>query len=472
MNIIGKFFCKAKGKLFHIFVRRGPFRPLWKRHIERVNKRLSQVRIKVWEDAKKRRFVCKKDIIDAMAVWYQWDKHSGENMKLQDAVKHIKDLAKRETPKWNNRVIVVVEHTTPRVYKIVSALHRQGAHITLVTTPATMENAPNVNEMVESAVDEKRYCGTVEELIYCLMETDASVIHWFTEWHGMLFSWCAIKAKAIINKKIVIERYDILNGLCLKYDGVNERALEIERYVMENADGICNRSFEIPYLKEKLHFDIRGKVILFHDYVNSSVCPPALPEDDDRELSLVYSAGKVLSHSEFPDNPLACFEEFAEMCRKNKCHVHIYTGLENATKNASLIEMEKNNPYIHLHPSVPFSELINELAKYDYEVLPTLPADPKLEMLGSDTKYKLLYAATNKHFDAVDAGIPILAKIPVKMVEMFTEAGFCIPWDVTEYNFDELRRRRYEMRRHVREHRAEWTMDAHMGELIDFYKSL
>lgn len=44
--------------------------------------------------------------------------------------------------------------------------------------------------------------------------------------------------------KFVIDRYDIHNGL---YNGMAEQHLWMERYILENSDGICNRSFIIPF---------------------------------------------------------------------------------------------------------------------------------------------------------------------------------------------------------------------------------
>ncbi len=84
----------------------------------------------------------------------------------------------------------------------------------------------------------------------------------------------------------------------------------------------------------------------------------------------------------------------------------------------------------------------------------------------------MTYATTNKFFDYLDAGLPIVAAGPIKLAEYFEEKGVLLKKTIEEYDFEELRNRKKELKANVSTVRKAMQIENHIDELLEFYKAL
>lgn len=84
------------------------------------------------------------------------------------------------------------------------------------------------------------------------------------------------------------------------------------------------------------------------------------------------------------------------------------------------------------------------------------------------------YGACNKYFDSINAGLPIvgnLLKMQLDEIDYYTPR-MTIRWDVEDYDFDELRCRRRQMKENVMKQREYWLIDNRIDNLIGFYRKV
>ena len=134
--------------------------------------------------------------------------------------------------------------------------------------------------------------------------------------------------------------------------------------------------------------------------------------------------------------------------------------------------MEKRNPFFHFHHPVPSRLLCAELAQYDYGIHPVRADFLQKEVNGYNKKEKLIYGVTNKFFDYIDAGIPIIAASPTLFAKYFESMGALIPWTIEEYNFKELRKNKSMYKKKAESAFTELQIKNHIHKLISFYHSL
>ena len=89
-----------------------------------------------------------------------------------------------------------------------------------------------------------------------------------------------------------------------------------------------------------------------------------------------------------------------------------------------------------------------------------------------EQKKKLYLFNFNHFYDYLDAGIPIIAAVPVMFADFFEKQGVLIKWTLEDYDFNLLRKQRDVLRKNVSKVREELKVDKHIGELIEFYNSI
>jgi hypothetical protein len=116
--------------------------------------------------------------------------------------------------------------------------------------------------------------------------------------------------------------------------------------------------------------------------------------------------------------------------------------------------------------------MIKVISNYDYGLTPSRHVTKKNENYGNYTKYKYIYAASNQLYDYLDAGLPIIAALPVKYADFFEQKKVLIKWYIDEYDFEALKLRRNEMKRNVVKVQEELRMGNHINELIKLYETI
>ncbi len=440
--------------------------PLLKGNITKYSKTFLRIRDKYFLDDIYMQ-ADEKKYLEEIANWY---KNTHGHCKTDKGMITNRLYEKAGNKRNSRKVVFVVQSLQPRTYKIISAMYKTNMDITILLCPR-IDNKVDVNKILYERLQnlcKKCYeCKCFEQVMYEIIRSNASVVHYFTGANDLTYPYLLVRMKGLFGK-IVIDRYDIYNGL---YIGMQQEVYDKERYLFEHADGISNRSFELPYLRNQVGLHIRGKELFFPDYINEITDEV---QGAEKELSIVYAGGVATEKDQMdiPDIPWNCLPELADICKENHCHLHVYPTIWDEEFYMQYIELERRNSFFHFHKPVEWDKLIPELARYDYACLPTRRMEEEREVYGYNTKYKYKYAANNKYFDAISAGIPIIGAIPSESTKMFEEEGICIRWTIEEYDFDELRSRRDELKARVRERRLRWHIDNHIDKLVDFYHSL
>lgn len=380
-----------------------------------------------------------------------------------EAVSEMTNIDKLVQNRGKNtrKITFVLGALTPRVIKIASALLNQGYELKLLAGPHAAIQKICVNELNNLEM-QFVVCNTIQELMYRIIVEDSNVVHLFTHRGNLDYDKILIKMKQLF-PPIIYDEYDIVNKC---YTNISQDILDNERYCLENTDAICNRGYEIDYLKDECQFAINVKVLQFHDYCCDEQCENVL--SDDKELSICY-VGLVIPKEEYPEF-FQFFYELGEKCRHNKCHLHIYPNMWNEEKQRDYIKLSQNNEYVCFHKPVPFEQLSTVISKYDYGILPIKKYVFNKGMI-YNTKEKMIYASTNKYFDYLDAGLPIIAASPIKLVEFLKEKGVLINWTIEDYDFEELRRKKKELKEKVFVERQKLQIRNHIQELIDLYNT-
>lgn len=401
-----------------------------------------------------------KDWIEYIAEWYV-DTSFLSITDLYQAKKEIKAIISDK--KSERRIVFIAGHVAPRVIKMAEALIESGYDITILFYSKITLNNHIYEELKEIA--DCFFCEYMEEILFRIVNSRAKIVHILSNYNNgsTTASYMLIHAKSIL-PKIVFEQYDIANGM---YWSVEKRILQEERFCLENSDGVCCRGNEIDFLLNKMHFNIKGKIIKFFDYIGNEI----LYYENSNELSLCYG-GYFVTEKEYPGVVYACMLEFAKLCEKNHCHFHLYPSVWDEKRYKDYIELSQKSIYFHFHTPISYKELIKNISHFDYEVIPCKKGFLQKRENGTYTQMKMIYAATNKFFDSLEAGLPIIAPFPVKFADYFEKKGVLLNWTIDKFDFDQLRKRKVELKKKVNEFREQLRMKYRIHDLIDFYNTL
>lgn len=363
----------------------------------------------------------------------------------------------------SQKIVFVIGALTPRVIKIARALIDLNYKIEVYLGPGAVLQEICLSELNNLDVECNK-CRSYEELIYHLLTSRGKAIHLFTNRGHSYFDKMIIGIKSLL-PPIVYDEYDIIGVF---YTNEPQEIIDNEKYCLENAAGICNRGFEIEYLRYEHNYNIQGSVVQFHDCCNDIQCnSEGITED---EVSLCY-VGQVLDQRKWPEFAEG-FKELADRCKINKSHFHVYPHMWDTDQYIFYRDMEKNNEYFHFHEPVSYKQLCKEISLYDYGVWPLMRKVLKQKTFVYNTREKHIYATTNKFFDYLDAGLPIIAPAPRKLLQCLETMGVLLEWAVDEYDFDELRRRKKELKENVILEREKLKMSNQIYKLVGLYDSI
>lgn len=237
-----------------------------------------------------------------------------------------------------------------------------------------------------------------------------AIFHLFSTWiHNTA-------ATFIKNKpgKVVFDDYDVMAGM-VKKDFLDKNypgQLEMERLCMENADGLCCRSPQTQYAKQNLGYRFGGDRLLMVDCCwGNSLYPLSKPEIR-QDFHIAYCGNMYLCDD--PSDAEKCeLLEMATNLAEHHIHFHIYPAFRT-TRNlefdqafAGYLELQQKTDYFHLHETVDSDKLVKELSQYDAGWFDYSPYSNGYINVYQEWMYTY-YAATNKIFDYIDAGLPVI----------------------------------------------------------------
>lgn len=206
--------------------------------------------------------------------------------------------------------------------------------------------------------------------------------------------------------KTLFDPYDCL----VVYYGIHphlkwmQREIPFEKFCFENATGIIARNLEVNESLRRYNLD--GKpTILFSDYCDNSNFTykekTLKPED---EISLVYAGGLYGKSARGSSHGIENFDPLIESLTSNKIYLHLYPNPEAPIDYYyDYVLEQKKNAYLKVHKSIPQKQMGEELSKYHFGVLPHFK-----EKGSKISSAKLAFGTSNKFFNFLEAGLPIL----------------------------------------------------------------
>ncbi len=282
---------------------------------------------------------------------------------------------------------------------------------------------------------------------------------------------------------VVVDSYDIIAGMYsdeyfeTHRDFATER--ERERYCLEHADGLCCRSREVDHLSEALGYRLAPRVFFADGCDNQLALDPVECFDD---VHVVY-VGKLVPEGEpgpFLDEGRRLW--LAKALAAQGIHFHLYPGFDDASGDierhfSEYVELGRDTPFVHLHRSVAADAMPAELARYDFGLFVynelVRPSGSACRL----TDAKLRLCTSNKFYDYLDAGLPIvhnavagshLAEIPDRFCAGVDVSGVAVErWGALLRQSDRDR-----LREGVVRARDVYDVRQHAPRLMRFYESL
>ena len=356
--------------------------------------------------------------------------------------------------------VIIADLVDPRVAKITYGLHASGWRVTLLhrqplegAVAGWCENVHPFSSPLEAALLSACY--------------SPSVYHIFSAWNFEAAAFCS----RLRPGKLIFDDADVLQGM-LRADAITQdlrNKLDLERFCLENADGLCCRSLEIQAAKRCAGVKLKGPTLFFPDLAWGEARPTAWEDDSrgSRRPAAVYCGnladGKVLASSRY-------VVQVAESLQRAGFDLHIYPSYDGFVPIPGL------PPNTTVHSRLTPDALLPELSRYDMGI--TMPYVLTHAHSSTYTMDKSLLAMANKVFDYLDAGLPVVCD--TRLQSWILGRGRVLIPISRERPLEDMDRIRYEdvraQREHIRQHRGEinrrFGILSHMPRLLEFYRKV
>lgn len=412
---------------------------------------------------------------ESLAELYAWEMINsiqdmgGERERISSLA-----LQKKAENTDRNTIVFVSGYLNPRSEKIIRALVRKKYKVIVLEYGLC-------NVLVRSEIMSHQvsfiHCRDVLEVFGRAVQYNPLLYYCEPVWSDSSGPEIMIKHKSLFGK-IVFAAYDVLND---GYVQVPDEKKRIERYCMENADGVVWRWFSKEYLEEKKGFAYKGKSIQFLDYCGGYDVSQYGSSDDRLKICLVLGEIHIFLDKERLKND-GIYVEHAridtildKIGNRTDCIFHIFAGRCSNGDRDKLNQLEKQYQNFKVFYGVEHRDLIERITEYDYGCLLSTGGKAIPETESVDNEY---YGSTfqngvlNKYFDYLDAGIPVIATAHKKFCDYLDQFGVLVKMDITTLDIEYLKRNKIAYKENVRAAKTELLMDNQIQRLIDFFESL
>lgn len=382
--------------------------------------------------------------------------------------------------KDEKQIVVIAAERQARCRYIFKAMLERGYRVTVLST--SVEWPDWLKDSIDQEGVEVIQCRTTEDLLYQALVYDPLAYYVLPPWSDASIAAIMIQQKERFGK-IALEIYDVMNG-CYNVD---EERLGIERYALENADGVVWRYFAKEYLEKEFGFHYCGKSIQFIDCCTGENLQRE-SKDDSGLLKLCIVFGNTAGLASRNGNDfkkrkneyirhVTAREIMQSITDRTDVLVHVYIGTATEEEKDILRELENSYSNFKAYFNVPHSELKRRLSGYDYGIQNTAG---KLPM--TDDQYRkegCLYLSgtytismAQKFFDYIDAGLAVIANAQIQLCEYLEQYGVIIRMDTDQLDVDYLKQHKKQFRANAEKARTELSIDNHIDELLDFFQQL
>ncbi|MCE1225274.1 MAG: hypothetical protein LWW87_02175 [Geobacteraceae bacterium] len=296
------------------------------------------------------------------------------------------------------QAVFVSDLPMSREAKLAYGLKRNGWDTILLHSGTASFKAPEYFSQVF------QYNSPLEAL--CIAHTlSPAVFHLFSRWDFSTSSAFIVYRPG----KVVFDDYDVMAGM-VKLPALTDHQFaqyHLERFCLENADGLCCRSLETQYAKRHLGYVYRGRRIFFTDYC-WDYFSVGRRETKKSEYLCIANVGNLYV------DPDAGIGEAANY------HLQVAIELSDGSICSTLYKANLTGKLAHYLGNIllkntriefkelPYETLIKELQERHHAGLICAPpgiAETSQEIY---TQKKRVYSIGNKAFDYIDAGLVII----------------------------------------------------------------
>lgn len=395
--------------------------------------------------------------------------YNQEEKKIREQI-----LQRKQKRIDKNTIVFISSYLLPRTVKIINALINREYKIIILEYGHYNMLA---KEELLSYNLEFFQCQDICEVFYKALQYTPLVYYYDPMWGDRVCPEIMIRHKKVFGK-VVIALYDVLND---GYVRVTEDQKLAERYSLENADGIVWRWFSKEFLEKKKGFIFKGKSIQFLDYCTGYKIQNSESLRDELRICLILGNTYGLLDETIYANDgryveYARIDTIAKMLgERNDCVFHVFMGESSEEDRNRFAILERMYSNFKVFYGTKHHRMIQKISEYDYGCfLYTGGVDiPEFE-----TADNLFYGSThnnamsNKYFDYLDAGLPIIATRPKKLCGYLDQFGVIVKMDLSNINIDYLKDNKGVYKKKVECAREELLIDKQIQRMITFLEGL
>ena len=243
--------------------------------------------------------------------------------------------------------------------------------------------------------------------------------------------------------------------------------------VSPHSDGIVSHSIELYNACKAYKIEQRPPTLMFPVYCDDDhlLMPKEIPSLE--ELHIVYAGSIAGSFQDDQHFGSLKFFRVIDAFSRQKVHLHIYPSPTMRFRDLILSEYQAisdENPYFHLHESVPQKELAEALTHYHFGLLPFFLADT------SRSANKLGRGSSQKLYNYIESGIPVIISKDLAF-QSWMARRYGAGIEITKPDLERIREiiesiDYVAMRKELLEKREKICLSAHIPRLISFYHAI
>lgn len=391
-----------------------------------------------------------------------------ENVKKELLCYSINRRSEKE-----NLIVFVASMISARIMRIAVALKDAGYEIKFY-------KLINYEYVGEKELNDKgitvKQCSNPQEMFYeiVLLSPYACYLDPFRE--GYLICQLMVCFKLYFGK-IILAPYDIENGGTV---GEDNQIYTFEKYCFENADGIIWRYFAKDFLEEKMGFAYKGKSISFPDCCEDvriavkqkrknilKIC--CMPNHASEALEKNVALSKYT-------HEVTMWEVLDKIGNRKDCVFHVFFWNVREKERELLEQLKKQFFNFDYFIHIDHKELLESiLPNYDYGFsmntegeIPEYPEGIDIGMGLKRSENVLKNGSSNKFFDFISAGLPVIATIPTALCQYLDKYGVIIDMDLEHFDIEYLKDNKLMFHKNVSLAKPQLLISNHISSLVEF----